>query len=969
MEQDLKPIQCLLSLPSQMAAQFEALEGRARPEWFAASDPPGRKLGSGGGTAHLLTAACQGTGSGQTFSAWLNHSRKLVILGGGSSRRLPAYAPLGKVLMPVPVLRWAWGQRLNQTLLDVQAPEYQRVLDHAPAGVVAMVTSGDVLLEFGRTLPPFPDVDVLGLGMWAPVETAQHFGVFFAPRHQPSTLAFFLQKPAPSKIREFTATHFALVDTGMWLLSERAVRVLLARCGWDAARGEPGPEGLSRYELYAQFGLGLGETPAAADPEINALTSAVVPLPEAQFHHFGTNGQLIESLSRLQTRELNGARLGLLGAKRRPDQHVLNSRFDYPLRLHENHTLWVENSIVPASWHLASHHVLTGVPENAWDLRLEPHVCLDFAPVAGKDFCLRVYGFADSFQGRLGDAATQWLGRPALGWFEARGLTLAQAGLTPDTDIQQAPLFPVLAPEQITPRFIEWLFAAQPPAMPAFASLWLGGPRLSAEEISQQVNLPRLYEERAARRNACIEPMRRNFRWSVFHRLDLESTARLFAAAGQPLEEIDFGDESGSLTQVHDEMFRAAVLRHCRAPRWVTHEDRSFSLLRGLIVREAQLAPARPEPRILEDQIVWARSPARLDLAGGWTDTPPYCLEHGGRVLNLGVDLNGQPPIQVFARLCPRPELVVRSIDLGVEQRIHTYAELEPYAQPGSEFALAKAALALAGFLPQFHADGGCASLEEQLRRFGGGLELSMLCAVPKGSGLGTSSILAATLLAALGDLCGLHWDRLALFRRTLAMEQMLTTGGGWQDQAGAIFRGVKLIETPPGLAQVPTLRWLPEHLFEKDYANRTVLLYYTGLTRMAKGILQEIVRGIFLNSPTHLRLIEDIGANALQAADAIQAGHYGQLTTCVRRSWTLNQRLDAGTNPPEVQVILHPVADLLAAAKLLGAGGGGYLLMFAKDETAAARVRHVLAENPPNPRARFVDLALSQTGLQVTRS
>lgn len=74
----------------------------------------------------------------------------------------------------------------------------------------------------------------------------------------------------------------------------------------------------------------------------------------------------------------------------------------------------------------------------------------------------------------------------------------------------------------------------------------------------------------------------------------------------------------------------------------------------------------------------------------------------------------------------------------------------------------------------------------------------------------------------------------------------MLTTGGGWQDQAGAIFRGVKLIETEPGLEQRPTLRWLPEHLFDAEHANRTMLLYYTGITRLAKNILYEIVRGIF---------------------------------------------------------------------------------------------------------------------------
>jgi galactokinase/mevalonate kinase-like predicted kinase len=113
-----------------------------------------------------------------------------------------------------------------------------------------------------------------------------------------------------------------------------------------------------------------------------------------------------------------------------------------------------------------------------------------------------------------------------------------------------------------------------------------------------------------------------------------------------------------------------------------------------------------------------------------------------------------------------------------------------------------------------------------------------MLAAVPKGSGLGTSSILGATLLAALSDLCGLNWDRPALFKRTLALEQMLTTGGGWQDQAGAIFGGIKLIETQVGLTQTPSIRWLPPTLMGPVYANTTILLYYTGLTRLAKGIL-----------------------------------------------------------------------------------------------------------------------------------
>ena len=421
--------------------------------------------------------------------------------------------------------------------------------------------------------------------------------------------------------------------------------------------------------------------------------------------------------------------------------------------------------------------------------------------------------------------------------------------------------------------------------------------------------------------------------------------------------------------RVHERMFRSAVLRHRQAVHWQELEAEAFACLREMIAREAQLSPALPRRNVMEDQIVWARSPVRFDLAGGWTDTPPYCIEHGGKVLNLAADLNGQPPVQVFAKLAERPELIMRSIDLGVEERARTYAELDTFARPDSPFALAKAAFALAGFLPRFHANGGFASLEDQLRAFGGGLEVSLLSAVPKGSGLGTSSILAATVLAALSDLCGLGWDRNVLFSRTLALEQMLTTGGGWQDQAGAIFRGVKLIETAAGLAQKPTLRWLPHHLFGHEYANRSILLYYTGLTRLAKNILAEIVRGIFLNSPSHLSVIADIGANAEYASAAIQTCDYQMLLAAIRNSWRLNQRLDAGTNPPAVQQILDSIGDYLAAAKLLGAGGGGYLLFFGKDPEAAARIKETLTRRPPNSRARFVQFSLSESGLQLTRS
>lgn len=952
-----------------MAQEFEKLEHRSRPGWFATSDPPGRPLGSGGGTASLLAEAWQATGVGTDFSPWLRASRKLILHAGGQSRRLPAYAPTGKLLMPIPVFRWARGQRLDQTLLELQLPDYERVLAHAGPRTVAMVASGDVLLRFSRELPAFPEVDVLGLGMWVAAERAKDFGVFVSPRERPNELTFFLQKPSAAKIRELAQEYLCLVDTGMWLLSERAVLAIMERTGWDRAAqrfidGHPRP-----YELYAQFGLALGKAPRETDPVINGLTCAVVPLPEAQFYHFGTSAQLIESVSALQSLVLDETKVGTAGASEQPDQVTQNSRLLVGLRREENHTFWIENSVVPSTWEIASRHVVTGIPENHWNLRLAPGACLDVIPVGETDYCVRPYGFNDVFSGKIGDPAARWMGRAAMDWLRDRGLKPENCGIDPEADIQVCPLFPVVPANGLDGTFIQWLLDDAPAASVEYTALWQKLPRLSGRRIPEDVNLVRLYEQRARLRENCLMPMLQNFRWSVFFRLDLEATARSFVASKAELPPLSFNSHDDPMQGVHDQMFRSAVLRQRGDPAWIGFEVRAFAQLREMILREAQLSPALPRRNVLEDQIVWARSPVRLDLAGGWTDTPPYCIERGGRVLNLAVDLNGQPPIQVFARLTSRPELVMRSIDLGAEERVRTYQDLETFAVPDSSFSLAKAAFALAGFLPRFHGNGGFESLEEQLREFGGGLEISLLSAVPKGSGLGTSSILAATVLAALGDLCGLNWDRNDLFSRTLALEQMLTTGGGWQDQAGAIFRGIKLIETAAGLEQKPTLRWLPPHLFDREYANRSILLYYTGLTRLAKNILGEIVRGLFLNSPSHLGIIEEIGANADRAGTAIQKCDYGMLAAAIRRSWSLNQQLDSGTNPPGVQQILATIEDLIVAAKLLGAGGGGYLLLFAKDETAADRVKSVLTASPPNPRARFVDFTVSGHGLQLTRS
>ena len=340
----------------------------------------------------------------------------------------------------------------------------------------------------------------------------------------------------------------------------------------------------------------------------------------------------------------------------------------------------------------------------------------------------------------------------------------------------------------------------------------------------------------------------------------------------------------------------------------------------------------------------------------------------GGNVINLAIELNGQPPLQTYVRPCRDRHIVLRSIHLGAVEVVETYEQLAYYNKVGSPFSIPKAALALAGFIPEFAAN-AYTSLKAQLEDFGCGIELSLLSAIPAGSGLGTSSILAATVLGALSDFCSLAWDKNEICKRTLVLEQLLTTGGGWQDQFGGVLGGVKLLQSQKGFNQQPLVRWMPDDLYTQPEYASCHLLYYTGITRTAKTILAEIVRRMFLNSNGQLRLLREMKAHTLDMYDAIQRQDFCRMGQLIGTTWHQNQMLDSGTNPDAVRQITDMVDDLCLGYKLPGAGGGGYLYMVAKDPEAAARIKQTISANVTTPNARFVDMTLSKKGLQISRS
>lgn len=908
----------LLSLPPNLVGWFHDITGYPKSEWFCTNDPIDHKLGSGGGTTWLLTQAYENemahsdANNQKTFDEWLSSEKRLLLHAGGQSRRLPAYAPSGKVLTPVPVFRWERGQRLSQDLLSLQIPLYKKIMDAAPSSLHTMIVSGDVLIRTTQPLQPIPEADVVCYGLWLGPEIAKNHGVFVSSCDTPSVLKCMLQKPSPTTLGTIQKDHYYLTDIGIWLLSDKAVKVLMSHKG--------------EYDLYSEFGGAMGTEPTLNDEAVKELKVAILPLSGGEFYHFGTSHELLSSTLAIQNL-VNDQRL-IMHHSRKPHPCIfIQNSITKKAVDSSNEEVWIENSYISEGWSISQKNIITGVPKNNWNITLAPGQCIDIVPMGETQYVVRPYGFNDRFAG----------------------------------EEQQRPQFPIVDNIDEAGLVLRYMLHQDTEEDKGKGkAIYEKAQKISAEQISATANLRRLFEQRREFRKHNWSALADNYEHSVFYQLDLNDAAKEFKANGIAMPK-PLPDSAPLLTRMKDAMFRG-------------DNDKAFGLLREGIVKTSNTnginmpTLSSMSNKVATDQIVWGRSPVRIDIAGGWTDTPPFCLMEGGSVVNLAIELNGQQPIQTYVKPCREHHVVLKSIDLGASEIVETYEQLADFKRVGSPFSIPKAALALAGFLPQYSQE-KYPDLKSQLMAFGCGIEITLLSAIPAGSGLGTSSVLAATVLGTINDFLSLGWDKNEICHKTLVLEQLLTTGGGWQDQFGGVLQGVKLLQTCKGFEQQPIVHWLPTDLYTQPEYQACHLLYYTGITRTAKTILAEIVQKMFLNDHDQVALLREMKAHSLQMYEAIQRNDFQEMGKLVGKTWLQNQAIDAGTNPMEVKKLTDLIDDLCLGYKLPGAGGGGYLYMVAKDPEAAARIKVILNANRPNDNARFVGMSLSKTGLQVSRS
>jgi len=955
-------IKQLLNVPSGARKAVNSIVNSGE-NWFIASDPEDYKVGSGGGAANLLVNFFLKDANNGSFNKWIEANRFLIINSGGNSRRVPAYSHTGKVTIPVPVFRWATGQDIDQVLLDFQQQLYNKILVNAPDRFRILIGSGDVLILSEDRFDDIPESDIVCFGIWTDDDVASRHGVFFSRRDGNNNLSYMLQKPDKKKMAGSLIDYYHLMDSGIWLLSKKAADIILRRSGFNTEQELSASEGNKFYDLYSEFGKSLGKTPAIFDNEISQLSVKVYPLKKGEFYHFGTSKDIIRSCTRIQNRINDQREIFHFDSKPHPSIFVLNSEIGIKFTEH-NENIWIENSFINENWTIKRNSFITGVPPNNWTIDLHEGICIDVIPTGTDHFFLRPYAIDDKFDCSL-NAGVVWMGIKLTEWLKDRNIDDSVLGASADSDILNYKLFPEIDLDENAESMMGWMTGKNLNDK-SCRDLWINSKRASFNEICSLCNQERLLKQRDIFKKSSLVKLAENQNRSVFYQLDLKKTAKLFTRFGLDLPpELD----SGSTLQkkVLDQMFRALTSEYKREES-ILHENQAFKLLREAIIDQSRNDKVEPQKNILDDQIIWGRSPVRLDIAGGWTDTPPYCIFYGGSVINVAVELNGQPPLQVFVRPLKEYKIVLKSIDLGFREDLDSFSQLNEFNLLGSPFSIPKAALSLSG-LGKDYSTNHYETLKDQLEDLGCGLEVSILSAIPKGSGLGTSSIIAATVLGTLSEALNLNWDKNSICNRTLALEQMLTTGGGWQDQYGGVFHGLKEITSTSGINQKPSVKWLPNELFIADEYRGLILLYYTGVTRVAKTILAEIVKGMFVNSREHLDILSDMKFHVEDTFNAIQKNDFEALSKKILKSWELNKRLDSGTNPEVIQKIINLIDDYSFGYKLLGAGGGGFLLIMSKDVRASGTIRELLEKNRPNERARFVDINLSKTGFIVSKS
>ena len=877
---------------------------------FAVADARDARIGSGAATVLALAEVARRilrAKRARTLAEAFAGERVLVLHSGGDSRRLPMYAVEGKLFAPVPrVARGGVCAKVFDLVLDDLAALPPR------AGGEVLVGVGDAVLGIARDPVRFDGAGVIGVAQRASVARASRHGVFV--RGRGDRVARFLQKPGEAELRAAGALDRdgrALLDLGLFSFDPAATAALLGGAGVRIRAGKI---------AFARGGLAdrasRGELPVV---DLYREIAMALPAPtkrDAYLAACGT-GELAKPLGAVFD-ALRGTNFRVELAEVDDFLHIgtMREMLDACCGAHAALSRFGVEGLGASTVALDAH-----APLKRPHGRAVVDACDARALALGGDNIVAGIG------GRL-------VGEIPRG-FSVFGVPLPSGGeavvaCRTDDDFKTA------LPEGGTQWDARlWCKADASDALALVRWMWEGGDAPAAWRRARKWSLGELVAQAGAAGCASLRAMH----------------ARASNGLLAPNTPLGDARAAATLAESLDPGSRTAIRLRARA----------FEAVGDAVLAQCALPTKPVRAVILHDQAVWTSMPVRVDLAGGWSDTPPICNEVGGSVVNVAVTLRGQLPIQVVAKLEEEPVIRITSTDLGETRVIRHTRDLAQRGDPTRWSSLAENALVLTGAAP---ADPK-ASLAKWLDAIGGGVSLTMFSAVPKGSGLGTSSILGAATIHALDRMFGRERTPDELFAATSALEQMLGSRGGWQDQVGGVVGGFKIGRTGPGADQRPRVERLAVPARAAAELAARSLLYFTGERRMAKNILEQVVWNWLVLEPAAVDAVRRLRANAERMRGALCAGDIPRVLAELDEYRACKRQIDPGSCPASFDALAERWKRELSSWCFAGAGGGGFMLLVARDAGAAKGLAARIDRDAPHPRARAFAFEVDAVGLR----
>jgi galactokinase/mevalonate kinase-like predicted kinase len=960
---------CLITVSTESRAQeYRTLIDRrkshglypAEIDFKVYSDPQSGRIGSGGAVLNALYQFSMEKRSGDDKSQASSDTGRILLLNaGGEADALTTFSSEGIPFIPVPVDS---SSTIQPVMLDLQLdmflkyPWKENEIVIAPADIFLVCDPAQFSVKRG---------DIHGYAFAAAFEKGASHGVFCFDQYMHSVTGYY-QKSEVSFLKKSAAiegTDTCAVDTGILSLSPAFVNALF-ELAMDKHDGKKlidkvmsGDVGFDLYRELITAALGKEQRESeknSVDPliqdalyqkistYIKSFTLTATLLKNVEFFHLDTLREYLDLCSSIQARQTALWYTGQFAELRVKNMSgwITFSCNQVRMPLRKGTLSLIEGSAGCIIENALGGNIFSGITDWQTDISIPEGFCIDCRAVDNSNVFL-IYNTSDHFS-KKGTVDTLTLcGVPLKKWLSQRYLTLSDIGITQELfKLSDAKLFRADTSDDFLSGY--W----NVPSGTQWKEKFCASLRFSLSDCSTSA-IAHLRDLR-----------RQQLRSTVLHSLILQGRGWV-GASSSDFREAFRGDRDNSMLEAMYEKTGDVLTKNYRGRLLdCVQGGRTHSGSIGFYQKNISAPIAFSTYALNKDQTIVVRCPVRIDLAGGWSDMPPFTLKHGGAVVNMSVNLRGIEPISVYLRRIDENVIRIHSIDKEI---LYTCSEFNHFETAPKGCDLIVNALHYVGFNRQ-----AGDSLKAMLQKAGGGFEITTICAVPRNSGLGGSSILTAAALGSLNALFGkeLSWEQ--LLNDTILIEQFSGAGSGWQDISGGIYGGLKLLQSVAGHFPQLKISRLNADLLTDQRTKSCFTLVNTGIKRPSLPVSQLVSDLMNENIPSYEYSLQQLKTLAIDASEAVSASDLTALSSVINKYRSTNTQIHPFLSSSEAELFFKTVDSFYSGVKFAGAGGGGYALFISETAALAEQLRQAIS-GLNNPDVSIVDFSLNTKGISVT--